>query len=75
VNDHDDHRPVSSDTRASFGLVVLALAALLYFGLPPIFSGFPPAYARIGPVEFGELVGTTCHGLRAEGEMVLEVCK
>jgi hypothetical protein len=56
-------------------LIVIVLAAALYFGLPAVVSGLPPGYVKLGPVEMGEIVGTTCHGLRSNGEMVLEICK
>jgi len=70
-----DERPVSPDTRGSIGLIVIVLAAALYFGLPYVASGWPPAYVRVGPLEFGQIVGTTCHGFRVNGDMAMEFCK
>lgn len=70
-----DERPVGGDAGGILGLVILGLAALLYFGVPQVWAGLPPAYVRVGPVEFGQNLGTTCHGVRVDGEMVVEACK
>lgn len=68
-----DDQPVSPDTRGSIGLVVLLLAAALYFGLPQVAAGWPPAHVAIGPLSLGDEDGT-CHGARL-GDFVIEACK
>jgi hypothetical protein len=68
-----DDRPVSPDTRGSIGLIVIVLAAVLYFGLPVLASGWPPAYVSVGPLSLGDRLGT-CHGARMS-DFVVEACK
>jgi hypothetical protein len=63
---------LSGDGRGLLMLGVLALAALLLFGIPAI---FPPRYVMIGPIEIGELANTTCHGVGVGGTLIFKTCK
>jgi hypothetical protein len=55
------------ETAATLTLVILLVAALIYFGLPP-------SYVAVGPFSLGEQSGI-CHGMRHDGAIWLEACK
>jgi hypothetical protein len=59
--------PLNNDGRGIISLMVLALAALLYFWLPP-------SYVAVGPLHLGDQTGT-CHGANHDGMLLVEICK
>lgn len=64
---NDGYSSIDNDGRGLIGIVLIALAAVLYFGMPP-------SYGSVGPLHLGEKSGT-CHGASVDGKLIVEVCK